>query len=196
MKQYKMKKGFTVVELLVVIIVIGILASITLVSYRVIQRDAQNAARITAANQIINSIKIYKSYNQGNYPLMAASAVTACIIAPCTNSNGTAETNTDGPALVSALQTVGDVPSRIEDIPQAPQKGIWYRYDPAASYAGDNTKDAYVGYWLEGRDVNCSNPDIAMAPTSGSYWSRSTLGYSDSFTTSTGGKVTICYVSV
>lgn len=45
-----MKKGFTIIELLVVIVVIGILAAISVVAYTGIQRRAQST-------QIISDIK-------------------------------------------------------------------------------------------------------------------------------------------
>ena len=42
------KSGFTIVELLIVIVVIGILAAITIVSYNGIQNRSKNAKTVSA----------------------------------------------------------------------------------------------------------------------------------------------------
>lgn len=51
--------GFTIVELLVVIVVIGILASITVVSYNGIQQRARNVAAQTTLKQVVQQIELY-----------------------------------------------------------------------------------------------------------------------------------------
>ena len=56
--------GFTIVELLIVIVVIGILAAITTVAYNGIQQRANNVQRIAAAEQWIKAIKAYVAVNQ------------------------------------------------------------------------------------------------------------------------------------
>lgn len=61
------RKGFTVVELLVVVIVIGILASITIVAYNGAQDRAEYARAKTDMKHINDALIIYKSQN-GTYP--------------------------------------------------------------------------------------------------------------------------------
>ena len=61
------RRGFTIVELLIVIVVIGILASIIIVAYNGVQQRASNAQRITAARDWIKSIRAYAVINQ-KYP--------------------------------------------------------------------------------------------------------------------------------
>lgn len=63
----RFSKGFTVVELLVVIVVIAILASITIVAYNGIQDQARFAKEQTDLKHINDAIIIYKSQN-GQYP--------------------------------------------------------------------------------------------------------------------------------
>lgn len=59
--------GFTIVELLIVIVVIGILATITLVSYNGIQTSAKNVAAQTLAESVEKKAEIYLAAN-GTYP--------------------------------------------------------------------------------------------------------------------------------
>ena len=61
------KKGFTVVELLIVIVVIAILATIVMVAYGNVQRDARNATRMTELRSWVDLFEIYKA-RKGAYP--------------------------------------------------------------------------------------------------------------------------------
>lgn len=64
----KFSKAFTVVELLVVVIVIGILASVTIVAYNGAQDRAEFARAKTDMKHINDALIIYKSQN-GSYPI-------------------------------------------------------------------------------------------------------------------------------
>jgi len=61
------QSGFTIVELLIVIVVIGILAAITIVAYNGIQSRSYNAAVQADMRNIANQIEQYRSIN-GVYP--------------------------------------------------------------------------------------------------------------------------------
>ena len=61
------QKGFTIVELLVVIVVIGILAAITVVSYTGISQKANTTKALSNAQSVQNVAEIYFAQNQG-YP--------------------------------------------------------------------------------------------------------------------------------
>lgn len=65
-------RGFTIVELLIVIVVIGILAAITIVAYNGVQQRAGNAQRISAAKDWIKTIQTYTTLNQ-KYPVIGSS---------------------------------------------------------------------------------------------------------------------------
>lgn len=69
------QKAFTIVELLVVIVVIGILAAITIVSYSNISSRGALASEQSAANNIASKAEVYKS-NTGDYPT-STSVLTA-----------------------------------------------------------------------------------------------------------------------
>lgn len=64
---YKQEKGFTIVELLIVIVIIGILAAITIVAYNGIQARASNSR---VQSDIKNVQRIVEAYNavNGSYP--------------------------------------------------------------------------------------------------------------------------------
>jgi prepilin-type N-terminal cleavage/methylation domain-containing protein len=67
-KDMKTKQtGFTIVELLIVIVVIGILAAITIVAYNGIQNRGRNLRMVAAATQTYKAISQYVIDN-GSYP--------------------------------------------------------------------------------------------------------------------------------
>lgn len=57
------RRGFTIVELLIVIVVIGILASITIVAYNGIQQRARDAGRLQDAKSIEKALLIHLTQN-------------------------------------------------------------------------------------------------------------------------------------
>ena len=62
------KKGFTIVELLIVIVVIGILAAITIVAYNGIQTRARDASRVSAVGVLKKGLALYAADNNDQYP--------------------------------------------------------------------------------------------------------------------------------
>lgn len=63
----RVTNGFTIIELLVVVVVIGILASITIVSYNGITQRANTTTALAAANNVVKKILIYNA-ETGTYP--------------------------------------------------------------------------------------------------------------------------------
>lgn len=59
----KPQAGFTIVELVVVIAVIGILAAGTIATYGLVQRDAKDTAIKTATQQVADSLKLWATRN-------------------------------------------------------------------------------------------------------------------------------------
>jgi prepilin-type N-terminal cleavage/methylation domain-containing protein len=66
-------KGFTIVELLIVIVVIGILAAITMVAYTNVQVKSLNSENYSDAKQAYKLMTAYKA-SSGTYP-----ALSSCI---------------------------------------------------------------------------------------------------------------------
>ena len=63
----KSKSGFTIVELLIVIVVIAILAAITIVAFNGVQNRAKNTQTVQAVTQWARILKMYRVENDG-YP--------------------------------------------------------------------------------------------------------------------------------
>ena len=59
--------GFTIVELLIVIIVIGILAALVLVTFSGVQQKARNTERVTDIKAVASHLETYNAEN-GYYP--------------------------------------------------------------------------------------------------------------------------------
>ena len=70
MKRVAKKDGFTIVELLIVIVVIGILAVIVIVAYTGIQNRAQTASGLATVDQIKQKTAIWNAL-QSAYPDLA-----------------------------------------------------------------------------------------------------------------------------
>lgn len=64
----KNSRGFTIVELLIVIVVIGILAAITIVAYNGIQERARASSVSSALAQASNKLAVYQVDNPDVYP--------------------------------------------------------------------------------------------------------------------------------
>lgn len=75
--------GFTIVELLIVIVVIGILAAITIVAYNGIQQRSRDARRLSDITSVNKALQLYYADN-GSYPVTAASFGNGLSDANCT----------------------------------------------------------------------------------------------------------------
>jgi prepilin-type N-terminal cleavage/methylation domain-containing protein len=69
-KKLKNQKGFTIVELLIVIVVIGILATLVIVTFSGIQRKARDTERKTDINAVTSQLEAFYA-EAGYYPLLA-----------------------------------------------------------------------------------------------------------------------------
>lgn len=70
------RRGFTIVELLIVIVVIGILAAITIIAYNGVQQRARDTQRVDAAENIRKGLELYRAVN-GTYPTAINSGTSA-----------------------------------------------------------------------------------------------------------------------
>lgn len=121
-KRLLISAGFTIVELLIVVVVITVLASISIVAYAGVQERARYSAIQQDLKSLNTAINLYYTDN-GNYPTRSG-GFTGC---------GTADTT-------QTLAIDGLVPAYSSKIPVAPNdgKGSYYAY--CVSQARDNYK--------------------------------------------------------
>lgn len=72
----KQESGFTIVELLIVIVVIGILAALVLNTFQGVQARARDTERTTDINALHTQYEVYYNDN-GYYPTFAVAAAAA-----------------------------------------------------------------------------------------------------------------------
>lgn len=83
-----MRKGFTLIEILVVISIIGVLLGVGAVSFSSAQKKARDSARKTDLRGIKNAMEQYYSLCNGNYPVAAAGNTVPVIATTPTQCNG------------------------------------------------------------------------------------------------------------
>jgi len=107
LKYTKSRQGFTIVELLIVIVVIAILASITIVSYNGITKRAKDSAIQSALSQATQKLELAKINDEGGvYP---ASMVAAGLGGLTSDSENTYSygVSSDGKTFCMALSKSG-----------------------------------------------------------------------------------------
>lgn len=109
--------GFTIVELLIVIVIIGILAAITTVAYNGVQNRARTAAAQALANQASKKVAAYYVSN-GSYP----TDLSAAEINDVSNLQYSFDNNAS-PATYCLTATSGNVSYYLDSTQAAPQSG-------------------------------------------------------------------------
>ncbi len=71
---FSYRTGFTIVELLIVIVVIAILAAVSVVAYVGIQERANNASIQSTISQLQKRLELYKAQNDG-YPITVSGSM-------------------------------------------------------------------------------------------------------------------------
>ncbi len=79
-KNTKSPTGFTIVELLIVVVIIAILAAITIVAYTGISKSANNSSIQTTVSQSVKQLELYKVRN-GRFPANPSDANVTTSIA-------------------------------------------------------------------------------------------------------------------
>ena len=102
------ERGFTIVELLIVIVVIGILAAITIVSFSGVTARANTTSAQSAANAAIQKAELYNA-DTGAYPVIPANLTTAASTTTYQLTGVTFKTGTTG----AKPTTAATVPSEI-----------------------------------------------------------------------------------
>ena len=148
------KAGFTIVELLIVIVVIAILAAISIVAYNGIQVRANNTARLNEAKTWQRLFESHKA-STGSYPSMADGGYCLGTGYPngsdgqarCRNlnaSDGSSHLESSGAPIRTAIQSIAAIPSGNRSI--VPY-GTWGLIGPYVLYTATNIR---IGAWLQG----------------------------------------------
>ena len=161
-------RGFTIVELLIVIVVIGILAAITLVAYGGISARAYNSQRRSDLAAVAKGLEMYFVDN-GKYPMAVAGspgAPTTCLSSVGWNCWG-AGTNTNRLVDAQYMSKMPQDPQYVDNngcgYPnpylsrmysyQVLPDGSGYRL--GAYIPGLSTSDPY--YWDGATNIGCAN---------------------------------------
>ena len=136
--QGKNKQGFTIVELLIVIVVIGILAAITIVAYNGVQTRARTSVAQSKIKTIEKALSLYYADN---------SAYPNC-------SGGKYQPGTPGSACAISGLGQGLVPKYLNTMPtvSSDDSNITYGYGMKKAstnvYASDNSNNYILDVYL------------------------------------------------
>lgn len=198
----KKARGFTIVELLIVIVVIGILASITIVAYNGVTQRARNAARLSAVSSAIEAV-------QTTLATSAPSTVRATLNLSdswwraCIGTGQTAVNSSGACAGYGGSAYVAQSSAFINLLQAHAGPLNMATYPPTTATDGDVVASPYLGsawvdskdmlvveYTLEGTNQKCNNSPLVYRNGS-----TSTLTGTGDYTVSAYG-VTECVVAV
>ena len=197
------QKGFTIVELLIVIVVIGILAAITIVAYNGIQQRARNQARIAAAVGIVKAIDSYTISTGTQVPGIAACLPTGTIdstgdgLGDCGDvTDPLAPSRTEKVVMNNALSSAGiknlSYPQTIvTGTNGAKYAGVQLTYNSGGYGINGVLQPHFVYFFLEGAAQDCGSSYSVRTINAGTY---NELGYRPYYSTSNG--ITICAFTV
>jgi prepilin-type N-terminal cleavage/methylation domain-containing protein len=156
-QKYKHVTGFTIVELLIVIVIIGVLAAITVVAYNGIQDRTANTTRIAEIKEWQKLFNMYATEN-GQYPFASGAYClgtgfpddNADGVGDCWDINVASNRRSVNASLNSALAKYGSLPN-FNRTP-VPGTSTTIRMGPVATWEGGTLR---LVYWLKGSDNNC-----------------------------------------
>ncbi len=122
----KTRKGFTLIEILIVVAIIAILASVVLIGLGPTQQAGRDARRLSDLHQVQNGLELY--YNRcGFYPGPAQPAAGACDVYAAAASWAAMTTS------LTTLKGGGASPFGILTVPKDPVSGKTYYYAQTAT---------------------------------------------------------------
>lgn len=160
-------RGFTLVELLIVIVVIAILAAISVVAYNGIQERGRDAQRISDIQSIVKGLELYKIQN-GDYPVAVG--------AP--GEGGWELSTAEGGEFLAALRTSGVMSQVGVDPVNNRSDNYYYRYYryPAGHNGCDATKGTYYVLRVTRGESSSVSPSMpaqlgcGSAPSAGGWY--------------------------
>jgi len=121
MSSQRRNTGFTIVELLIVIVVIGILAAITIVAFNGVQNKARQASVQAATTQANKKILAYAALNSDQYP---ANLAAAGVVDTDTTYQYSVD-NTVSPRTYGLTSTNGTVSYFVSSVSSQPVAGAY-----------------------------------------------------------------------
>ena len=151
--------GFTVVELLIVVVIIAILATVTIISYVGAQTRGENAKTVQTVNQYLKAITLYATQNN----LYPVATTWPCLgaTASCAKMSGATSCFGVGSAVTNAAfnTTIQPILGAIPE-PSAQTMNCAGNSYKGAFYNKNDTsggKSAQVYYFLRGNQ-QCNTP--------------------------------------
>lgn len=139
--------GFTIVKLLIVIVVIGILAAISIVAYKGVSQKANNAAIIDAAGKAQRLMQAYVA-TEGKYPLPGPATMFACVTTE-TGCRSSTEDFLANATFDANMASTGQLPRSIPSVGDD-RYGIYLTY-----WSGATEGPLYMRYYLQGVNQQC-----------------------------------------
>lgn len=142
------KNGFTIVELLIVIVVIAILAAISIIAYTGIQDRARSTAALSAAKQVADQIALYAVEHDGVYP----GELEEVGIQSTGSTSYQYRVNNSNPASWCVTTTVGNKSAYASNTQTSPTEGACAGDDIGGSPA--NVLSSSLSRWESGHYNN------------------------------------------
>lgn len=201
----RLSHGFTIVELLIVIVVIGILSTLVLSTYANAQKSARNAARVSVASQFREGVQalIVQRGTFGDLLVQPGFLLSSCYSTgfPDVNGDGLGDCHynsstviaSESPAFIAEIEKISKIPDVSKYPPNIHTDGTVYRslfvYTPII----DGVPAYAIEYSLEGHEQDCKLSPVVDF-TGGNYsmntGGRTYSGHEDD------GNSTLCIIRV
>lgn len=151
-------KGFTLIELIVVIAIIGLIASVVLTAMGVSKAKAEISKMLVDYKSVSNSLELYRQAHNGQYP---GSELNPISIEDLTTELSDYMSQVPSTSPLAVRDGAGNVPDMIYML--NPANGAFPRY-----YCGDtNSTQDYVLYFVPTKDAIESKLFKALSLQSG-----------------------------
>lgn len=150
-------RGFTIVELLIVIVVIGILAAITIVSFNGIQARAQTTHALQSASQTAKLLSAYLTTN-GSYPSFSADVCISGYRSDNLCRATASATPARDSAFEAALATTGTIPNFPSEVGGSGYNGLILTREVGRTMDG-KLAEYTIKFFLAGQNKKCDLPN-------------------------------------